>query len=70
MTGVQTAVVDTAVIDTDVHCSPKSLTDFSPYLDAYWSGYITEGGLALSPTQGGAYPQAAPTSGAAAPTSA
>jgi uncharacterized protein len=61
--------VRTAVIDTDVHCSPKALSDFSPYLDAYWRGYITEGGLALSPTQGGAYPPAAPTTGSPAPTS-
>ena len=28
--------VQTSVIDADVHCSPKALSDFSPYLDAYW----------------------------------
>ena len=27
-----------------------------PYLDAYWRDYVAEAGLALSPTQGGAYP--------------
>jgi hypothetical protein len=61
--------IETAVIDTDVHCSPSALTDLSPHLDPYWRGYIAEGGLALSPTQGGAYPPAAPTTGAPAPTS-
>ncbi|GAA5138130.1 amidohydrolase family protein [Pseudonocardia adelaidensis] len=61
--------VQTAVVDTDVHCSPKALSDLSPYLDAYWRGYITEGGIALSPTQGGAYPPAVPTSGTPAPSS-
>src|SRR5690606_32892237 len=61
--------IETAVIDTDVHCSPSALTDLSPHLDPYWRGYIAEGGLALSPTQGGAYPPAPPTTGAPAPTS-
>ena len=62
-------VAQTAVVDTDVHCAPRTLADFSPYLDGYWRSYISEGGLALSPTQGGAYPPPAPTSGTPAPTS-
>jgi predicted TIM-barrel fold metal-dependent hydrolase len=61
--------VQTTTIDTDVHCAPSALSDFSPYLDGYWRGYVAEGGLSLSPTQGGAYPPAAPTSGTQPPTS-
>ena len=56
------AVVGTAVVDTDVHCAPRALGDLLPYLDGYWRSYITDGGVALSPSQGGAYPPAAPTS--------
>jgi predicted TIM-barrel fold metal-dependent hydrolase len=51
-----------ATIDTDVHCGPSALGDLIPYLDRYWRGYVAEGGVALSPTQGGAYPPLAPTS--------
>jgi predicted TIM-barrel fold metal-dependent hydrolase len=66
---VTAAQVDTApagpatdAVDADVHCSPASLADLAPHMDRYWRGYITEGGIALSPTQGGAYPPLAPTS--------
>ncbi|MEQ3549549.1 amidohydrolase family protein [Pseudonocardia nematodicida] len=45
-------------VDTDVHCVPSSITDLLPYLDPYWHDYVTEGGVSLSPTQGGAYPPA------------
>jgi predicted TIM-barrel fold metal-dependent hydrolase len=55
-------VVSTAVVDADVHCAPRALGDLSPYLDGYWRGYVADGGLALSPSQGGAYPPGAPTS--------
>jgi uncharacterized protein len=63
------ATIDTDVIDTDVHCGPTALSDLFPHLDPYWRGYVAEGGLSLSPTQGGAYPPLAPTSGTAAATS-
>jgi uncharacterized protein len=43
-------------VDTDVHCAPRSLDELAPYLDAYWRSYVTEAGLSLSPSQGGAYP--------------
>jgi predicted TIM-barrel fold metal-dependent hydrolase len=46
--------VDT--VDTDVHYAPSSLDELTPYLDPYWRTYIRDGGVALSPTQGGAYP--------------
>jgi uncharacterized protein len=61
---VPSPAVDAALdaVDADVHCAPSALTDLGPYLDRYWRGYIAEGGLSLSPTQGGAYPPAAPTS--------
>jgi uncharacterized protein len=49
-------------VDADVHCAPAGLDTLSPYLDAYWRGYLADGGLSLSPSQGGAYPPAAPTS--------
>ncbi|WP_214403513.1 amidohydrolase family protein [Pseudonocardia lacus] len=49
-------------VDADVHCAPTALTDLAPFMDRYWRGYIAEGGVALSPTQGGAYPPMAPTS--------
>ncbi|MET0133482.1 MAG: amidohydrolase family protein, partial [Kibdelosporangium sp.] len=55
--------VATGTVDTDVHCGPAALSDLSPYLTGYWRSYITEGGLSLSPSQGGAYPPLAPTSG-------
>ncbi len=51
-----------ATIDTDVHCGPAALSDLFAYLDPYWRGYVAEGGLSLSPSQGGAYPPLAPTS--------
>lgn len=57
-----TTGVATGTIDTDVHCGPAALSDLFPYLDEYWRGYIAEGGLFLSPSQGGAYPPLAPTS--------
>jgi len=68
VTGVAPARVGT--IDTDVHCAPTALSDLSGHLDPYWRGYVAEGGIALSPTQGGAYPPLASTTAAAAPTSA
>ncbi|WP_232665871.1 amidohydrolase family protein [Pseudonocardia sp. TRM90224] len=49
-------------VDTDVHVGPAALTDLFPYLDEYWRSYIAEGGVFLSPSQGGAYPPNAPTS--------
>jgi predicted TIM-barrel fold metal-dependent hydrolase len=58
------APVQATMIDTDVHCAPGALTDLSPYLDRYWRSYVAEGGLHLSPSQGGAYPPQAPTSAA------
>ncbi|MBW0106615.1 amidohydrolase family protein [Pseudonocardia sp. KRD291] len=45
-------------VDTDVHCAPASLVDLLPYLDTYWRSYVSEGGVSLSPSQGGAYPPA------------
>jgi hypothetical protein len=52
----------TGVVDTDVHCTPATLGDLLPYLEPYWRTYIQDGGVFLSPTQGGAYPPQAPTS--------
>jgi predicted TIM-barrel fold metal-dependent hydrolase len=52
----------TGTVDADVHCAPRALTDLHPYLDEYWRSYVFEAGVMLSPTQGGAYPAAAPTS--------
>jgi uncharacterized protein len=49
-------------VDADVHCGPSALAELGPHLDRYWRGYLSEGGIALSPSQGGAYPPAAPTS--------
>ncbi|WP_435120665.1 amidohydrolase family protein [Amycolatopsis thermoflava] len=57
-----TAAVGTTRIDAEIHCGPSSLNDLVPYLEPYWRGYVLEGGLMLSPHQGGAYPPAAPTS--------
>lgn len=57
--------VGVETVDTDVHCAPRALADLAPYLDEYWREYIVESGLSLSPSQGGAYPPAAPTSGPA-----
>jgi hypothetical protein len=54
--------VMTRAVDTDVHCAPAGLDTLSPYLDAYWRGYLTDGGVSLSPSQGGAYPPRAPSS--------
>jgi predicted TIM-barrel fold metal-dependent hydrolase len=62
-----TAAVRTDTVDTEVHCAPAALTDLAPYLDEYWRGYIVESGLSLSPSQGGAYPPAVPTSGTTPP---
>ena len=44
-------------IDTDVHCVPASLAELADHLAPYWRDYVREGGVSLSPTQGGAYPQ-------------
>jgi predicted TIM-barrel fold metal-dependent hydrolase len=54
-----TAPATTATVDTDVHCSPAALGDLTPYMDPYWRTYVQDGGLFLSPTQGGAYPRIA-----------
>lgn len=62
-----TTAVRTETVDSDVHCAPAALADLEPYLDEYWRGYIVESGLSLSPSQGGAYPPAAPTSGTTPP---
>lgn len=56
------AAVETGTVDTDVHCAPGSLAELTPYLEPYWRSYVAEGGLSISPTQGGAYPPNAPTS--------
>jgi predicted TIM-barrel fold metal-dependent hydrolase len=60
-----TTIASTGTVDTDVHCGPIDFSALAPYLDEYWRGYLTEGGLKLSPSQGGAYPPLAPTSGGA-----
>jgi predicted TIM-barrel fold metal-dependent hydrolase len=52
----------TGVVDTDVHCAPATIAALTPYLEPYWRTYIQDGGVSLSPTQGGAYPPQAPTS--------
>ncbi|NKQ51423.1 amidohydrolase [Amycolatopsis sp. K13G38] len=57
----------TGTIDTDVHCGPASLRELLPHLDSYWRNYLTESGLALSPSQDGAYPPNAATSGGPLP---
>lgn len=46
-------------VDADVHCAPRSIADLRPYLDEYWCAYVDNGGVALSPHQGGAYPPVA-----------
>jgi hypothetical protein len=56
------APATTSTVDTDVHCAPATLGDLLPYLEPYWRTYIQDGGVFLSPTQGGAYPPKAPTS--------
>lgn len=48
-------------IDTDVHCAPASFDALRPYLSAYWIDYVEGANLAISPTQGGAYPAAVAT---------
>jgi uncharacterized protein len=67
MTGVMTEApfelaAGTAVVDTDVHCAPRTFDELSDVLDPYWQSYLVESGLSLSPSQGGAYPPMAPTS--------
>lgn len=52
----------TGAVDTDVHCAPSSLATLRPYLSDYWCDYLDNGNLALSPSQGGAYPPLAPPS--------
>lgn len=51
-----------AAVDTDVHCAPASLATLRPYLSAYWHDYVDNANLALSASQGGAYPPEAPPS--------
>lgn len=53
-------------IDTDVHCAPGSLSELLEHMDPYWREYATDANLALSPSQGGAYPPGSPV--AATPT--
>jgi uncharacterized protein len=60
-----TTSVRTGTIDTDVHCAPSDLSNLAPYMDEYWRGYILDGGVKQSPSQGGAYPALLPTSGVA-----
>lgn len=48
-------------VDTDVHCAPRSFDALFPYLDSYWRSYITDAGMALSPSLAGAYPAGART---------
>ena len=55
------APVTTTTVDADVHCSPAALGDLTPYMDPYWRTYVQDGGVFLSPTQGGAYPRIALT---------
>ncbi|WP_344020396.1 amidohydrolase family protein [Pseudonocardia kongjuensis] len=43
-------------VDTDVHCVPSALAELVAHMDPYWRDYTTDGGVSLSPTQGGAYP--------------
>jgi predicted TIM-barrel fold metal-dependent hydrolase len=62
-----TASVRVDTVDAEVHCAPSALASLEPYLDEYWRGYIVESGLSLSPSQGGAYPPAVPTSGVRPP---
>lgn len=50
-------------VDADVHCAPGTLAELTAHMDDYWRSYVTEAGMMLSPTQGGAYPPLAPTSG-------
>jgi predicted TIM-barrel fold metal-dependent hydrolase len=55
----------TRTVDVDVHCAPASLGVLADRMDTYWRNYLVEGGLMLSPTQGGAYPAAVPQGGQA-----
>ncbi|GLZ47875.1 hydrolase [Actinomycetospora sp. NBRC 106375] len=54
--------VGTGAVDCDVHCAPAHLDELGGSFDGYWRGYVRDAGLALSPTQAGAYPPGAPTS--------
>jgi uncharacterized protein len=58
-----TAATITGTVDADVHVAPANLGVLTGHLDEYWRGYVVDGGVSLSPTQAGAYPPAAPTSG-------
>lgn len=58
MSAVTEVPARTGTVDTDVHCAPAALSDLFGYLDAYWRSYVADGGVNLSPTQGGAYPPA------------
>jgi predicted TIM-barrel fold metal-dependent hydrolase len=49
-----------SAVDVDVHCAPASLGVLADRMDTYWRNYVVEGGLRLSPTQGGAYPLGGP----------
>lgn len=57
-------------IDTDVHCAPASLAELLEHMDPYWRDYATDANLALSPSQGGAYPPGSPAAATPAARSA